>query len=169
MSRLRVILLLQLLFFMGWASYLFSSRDSDSPEFYLETAPVDPRDILSGTYVALNYDISRPGIGDCSSRAAYGPVYVKLEHKGKTARTETGKVQVYEATDCRRNSPQEQGWAAGSLQYSWGGNAVKYGIEKFFLNENDPRKDLHSGTSVLAKVKIGSGRRLVLLDLVKKV
>ncbi|MDA8242597.1 MAG: GDYXXLXY domain-containing protein [Elusimicrobia bacterium] len=168
MNRLRVILVLQLLFFLGWAGYLLSSRDSGSQEFYLETAPVDPRDILSGTYVALNYAISRPSVGDCSASAAYGPVYVKLEYKGKTAQVPAGTVQVYEATDCRRNPPQEPGWAAGSLQYSWGGNAVKYGIEKFFLNENDPRKDARSG-SVLAKVKIGSGRKLVLLDLVNKI
>ena len=170
MSRLRAVLLLQLLFFLGWAGYLLSSKNADSPVFYLETAPVDPRDPISGTYVALNYEISRPGVGDCSSRAAYGPVYVKLEFKGKTAEIPGGTAQIYEAADCTRRSPgREPGWAAGSLQYAWNGNAVRYGIEKFFLNENDPRKDTSSGSSVLAKVKIDGSGKLVLLDLVNKI
>ena len=60
MSRLKIVLILQLLFFAAWGGFLLSSRNSDSPEFYLETVPVDPRDLISGTYVALTYDLAEP-------------------------------------------------------------------------------------------------------------
>lgn len=168
MSKLRIAMGLQLLFFFGWGAFLLSSRGADSPEFYLETAPVDPRDLISGTYVALTYDISQPKAGDCPRFDKFGPVFVKLEHRGKTANTEAGPVPVYEAADCRQAAPQEPGWAAATLQYNWRGTSAVYGIEKFFLNENDPRKDARSG-SVVARVKIGHGRKLQLLDLVKKI
>ncbi len=167
MSKLRIVLGLQLLFFAVWGGWLLSSRNSASPEFYLETAPVDPRDLLSGTYVALTYEISQPKAGRCPSFNKFGSVFVKLEDRGRTANTAAGTVPVYEATDCSANPPQEPGWVSANLQYNFRGTVALYGIEKFFVNENNPLKDARSG-SVIAKVKIGHGRRLDLLDLVKK-
>lgn len=167
MTKLRLVLAAQLLFFAGWGGWLLFSRNSASPEFYLETTPVDPRDLISGTYVALTYAVSAPNSGSCPSHTKFGPVFVKLEPRGKTVDTAGGPVQVYEATDCSGNPPREPGWAGATLQYGFRGTTAVYGIEKFFLNENDPRKDARSG-SVVAKVKIGRDRRLVLLDLVKK-
>ena len=167
MSKLRIVLGLQLLFFAVWGGWLLSSRNTPSPEFYLETAPVDPRDLLSGTYVALTYEISQPKGGRCPSFNRFGSVFVKLEDRGRTANTEAGPVPVYEAADCSANPPQEPGWVAANLQHNFRGTVALYGIEKFFVNENNPLKDARSG-SVIAKVKIGHGRRLDLLDLVKK-
>lgn len=168
MSKLRIVLIAQLAFFGAWGGWLLSSRNADSPDFYLETAPVDPRDLISGTYVALTYDISRPTAGNCRNIRNFGPVFVKLEPRGRTVFIESGPVPVHEAVDCRVNPPQEPGWVAASLQHGFGGMTAIYDIERFFLNENDPRKDATSGT-VVAKVKVGHARRLVLLDLVKKI
>ncbi|OGR79169.1 MAG: hypothetical protein A2X32_11675 [Elusimicrobia bacterium GWC2_64_44] len=166
MTKLRLVLAAQLLFFTAWGGWLLASRYSDTPEFYLATSPLDPRDLISGTYVALTYDISRPEGGACASFTGFGPLFVKLEPLGATAKTEAGEVQIYEAADCAKTAPQAPGWAAATMQYNGRLTAV-YGIEKFFLNENDPRKDALSG-SVLAKVKVDKNRKLVLLDLVKK-
>ncbi len=169
MNKLKIVLGLQLLFFAAWGGCLLSSRSTPSQEFYLETSPVDPRDLISGTYVALNYEITTPRAGNCSRvmRSA-GSMYVRLEDRGKTANTEQGPVPVYEATDCSAAAPAGPGWVRAAAQPSFGRPAARYGIEKFFLSENDPRKDARSG-SVLAKVKIDGSRRLVLLDLVKKI
>ena len=168
MTKLRIVLAAQLLFFIAWGGWLLTSRNSDSPEFYLETTPVDPRDLISGTYVALTYAVSTPTAGDCRSYTKFGPVFVKLAPLGRTINLESGPAPVYEAVDCSANPPQEPGWVSATMQYGFRGNMAVYGIEKFFLNENDPRKDARSG-SVAAKVKIGHGRRLQLLDLVKKI
>ncbi len=169
-SKLRIVLAAQLFFFVAWGGWLFSSRNAASPEFCLETTPVDPRDLLSGTYVALSYGISRPQAGLCPALLNSGrDLYVKLENRGRTVYTAEGTVPVYEAVGCAGYPPpDEQGWVHADPQPGFPGPSARYGIEKFFLNENDPRKDARSG-SVVAKVKIDRGHRLVLLDLVKKI
>jgi len=164
MNKLRITLGIQLLIFAGWAGYLLSARNTASPEFYLETVPVDPRDLISGTYVALSYEIADPKAPNCSAMPGHY-YYVKLESRGKTAVTAQGPVQVYEAVDCSRDPYDKTGWALTSAESRAG--AARYGIERFFLNENDPRKDARSG-SVLAKVKLGKSNQLQLLDLVAK-
>ena len=170
MKKLRIALGVQLFFFAAWGAYLLASRNTDSPEFYLETVPVDPRDLISGTYVALSYATSNPQPPACQAAlAARRTFYVKLESRGRTAVTERGQAQLYEAADCTTETPLQPGWARAEARYAFGGrSAANYGIERFFLNENDPRKDARSG-AVLAKVKIDRNRRLVLLDLVKKI
>jgi len=170
MSKLRILLGLQLLFFFAWGGWLLSSKHSASPEFYLETIPVDPRDLLSGTFVALTYAISNPQAGACPAVLNSNPeFFVKLENKGKTALTPEGAVPVYEAAGCAVDAPdKEPGWARAAQQPGFRRPGARYGIERFYLNENDPRKDARSG-SVIAKVKINRRRQLVLLDLVKKI
>ena len=167
MTKLRITLALQLLFFVGWGGYLLYSRDSGSGDFYLETVPVDPRDLISGTYVALNYDVSRPSLGGCPALNEPGPIYVNLQPSGRTIKLESGETEVYGAFDCSENPPKEPGWVKADLQQVFGGKRAVYGIEKFFLNEKDPRKDARSG-SVAAKVRIGRNGKLQLLDLIKK-
>lgn len=164
MNKLRITLAIQLLVFAGWAGYLLSSRNTASPEFYLETVPVDPRDLISGTYVALSYEIADPKAANCSAMPGHY-YYVKLESRGKTAVTAQGPVPVYEAVDCSRDPHDKTGWALTGAESRPG--AARYGIERFFLNENDPRKYARSG-SVLAKVKLGKNNQLQLLDLVAK-
>ncbi|MBI4350979.1 MAG: GDYXXLXY domain-containing protein [Elusimicrobia bacterium] len=169
-SRLRIVLAAQLLFFVAWGGWLLASRNSASPAFYLETTPVDPRDLISGTYVALTYGISRPQAGLCPAMLNSGrDFFVKLESRGRTAATAEGAVPVYEAAACAGYPPpDEQGWVHADPQPGFPGPAARYGIEKFFLNENDPRKDARSG-SVVARVRIGRDHRLQLLDLVRKI
>lgn len=170
MNKLRIVLAAQLFIFLAWGGWLLSSKNSASPEFYLETVPVDPRDLLSGTFVALTYEISTPQPDACPAvMNSAAEFFVKLENKGKTAVTPGGSVPVYEAADCSDKPPgNEPGWARATLQPGFRRPGARYGIERFYLNENDPRKDARSG-SVIAKVKIDRRRQLVLLDLVKKI
>ena len=42
----------------GYASYTQAARKS-APVFYFKIAPADPRALLSGDYMALNYDVKR--------------------------------------------------------------------------------------------------------------
>jgi uncharacterized membrane-anchored protein len=48
----------QLLFFAGWAA-VEQRRHTVGAEILVRTAPVDPRDFLSGQYLALSYEFSR--------------------------------------------------------------------------------------------------------------
>ena len=168
MNKLRIALGIQLLFFIVWGGWLLSSKNTASAEFCLETVPVDPRDLLSGTFVALTYTISNPQAGACRGIVANNSVFfVKLEDLGRTAVTPQGPVPVYEATDCSEEARGPE-WARAALQPGWRGPGARYGIERFFLNEDNPLKDARSG-SVIAKVKLDNRNQLVLLDLVKKI
>ena len=96
-------------------------------------------------------------------------VYVKLENKGKTASTANGPVPLYEAADCAAE-PDHTGalWAQGRVEDSINGSPrVRYGIEKFFVNENDPLKGARSG-QVVAKVKLDRFNNLRLDRLIRK-
>lgn len=172
MSRLKYVLAAQLLFFAAWGGWLVVSRGTSAGDIYLETEPVDPRDLLAGTFVALNYPIGRPEVcaGVLKDAAYTGPLYVRLEDTGVRAATPAGPVPVYGAAACAGTPGPDGLWALGRLAardpFSFGGR-ITYGIERFYLSENDARSGARSG-SVLAKVRLGRGHRLFLLDLVKK-
>jgi len=51
--------LAQVLFFAGWAA-VEERRHAVGNSILVHTAPVDPRDLLSGQYLALSYEFSRP-------------------------------------------------------------------------------------------------------------
>lgn len=62
--------LAQVLFFAGWAA-VEQRRHTSGDLILVKTAPVDPRDLLSGQYLALSYEFSRPmpmrdGAGDAT-------------------------------------------------------------------------------------------------------
>ncbi|MCK5582531.1 MAG: GDYXXLXY domain-containing protein, partial [Elusimicrobiales bacterium] len=103
MNKLKLILIIQLIFFTGWGIYLLTSVDPNASDIYLETEPVDPRDMISGTYVALSYKISNPTNGSCKNllqktkRAK--TIYVKLI-KTKTLDLSDKKAHIYEAKTC---------------------------------------------------------------------
>lgn len=170
MNKLRITLGLQLAVFALWGGWLLYSRSAGGAEFYLETRPVDPRDLLSGTYVALNYEITAPKADGCAAALrSYEGFYLRLEDRGRTAQTPAGQVPVYEAAACAARPGPEYGWVkAEPDRQAWRAGSALYGIERFYLNENDPRKDARSG-SVIARVKIGPDRRLAILDLVQKI
>jgi len=173
MNKLRVTLIIQLAFFAAWGGYLFVMNSTASPEeIYLETEPVDPRDLLSGTYVALNYAIGDPNAGGCQALAGSGGnrrVYVRLEKSARTASAGGRALPIFEATDCALQPVKNGGlWARGDvLSGNWRGPRIYYGIEKFFVNENDPLKDARSG-SVAAKVALDRMNNLRITELVRK-
>ncbi|MCX5784207.1 MAG: GDYXXLXY domain-containing protein [Elusimicrobia bacterium] len=170
MNKLKLLIIAQVAFFGLWGGYLLTVGKTAVPDIYLETEPVDPRDFLSGVYVSLTYAISTPE--QCSgliNGRTGRPVYVKLELKGKTANTVSGQVPLYEASDCAED-PDHSGalWARGTAENFRGGPRVSYGIERFFVNENDPLKSSHSG-QLVAKVKLDRFNNLRLEKLISKI
>ena len=162
MTKLRAALMIQLAFFTLWAYHQFSMNITANPdEIYLETPPLDPRDLLSGTYVALNYAIGNPQAASCRDLPMNPPglvtsVFVRLQKSSKTVMVKGKPLPIYEAADCRSQPPFPPNglWARGYIyRTSWRDTRVLYGIEKFFINENDPLKDARSG-SVTAQVKL---------------
>lgn len=166
---LRIGLALQLLFFAGWGARLLTSH-RDAGTVWLATDPVDPRDLLSGHYVALRYPIATIADGPCRlppHEGAGRPVWVLLEPSGEPLDTADGPVMPSTAIACRLDvpNPRDGGvWIAGRLDAD---GRVVYGIERMYLSEDDPRREARSGT-VVAKVALNELGQPRLVDLVRR-
>ncbi|NJM55817.1 MAG: GDYXXLXY domain-containing protein [Verrucomicrobiae bacterium] len=134
---------------------------------HLETQPVDPRDLLRGDYVILNYKISTlPGSifpedfqTNRFTAALNGrDVYVLLEKRGEFHEAVSASLE-------RASDDPQRPQLRGTIRYSqWGGNRtndtmrVEYGLERYYVEEGtgNPRGKLTVDVSVPA-----SGRGLI--------
>lgn len=113
----------------------------------LETRPVDPRDLLRGDYVILNYKISDVPWGLFSPPITNEPtvgqtVYVLLEPRG----------EFFEVARASTNKPAATGTNVvlkGRTRYGWNNVSnksvhVEYGLERFYVREGtgNPRGKL---------------------------
>jgi uncharacterized membrane-anchored protein len=160
----------QLAFFAAWGGYLLTSH-RDAHVLWLETVPVDPRDLLSGHFVALRYQIALSDAAGCATLRDAGratTVYVRLEPRGATAATTEGPVVLSTAVACQaeRPAPAPGGqWIAGELGAEQARGEIVYGIERFYVPETSPLRTVRSG-QVVAKVMINDAYRPRLVDLV---
>ncbi|MEN9576690.1 MAG: hypothetical protein RL514_4545 [Verrucomicrobiota bacterium] len=121
----------------------------------LETAPVDPRDLLRGDYVILNYKVSTltNGLWDAAPAGKWSPglpVFVSLEQRG----------QFHEAVLLSATRPEPQPnrvLIQGHVQPSWNTNQVRveYGLERYYVEEGtgNPRGKLTVQVAVGAEGK----------------
>jgi len=171
MKWLRSAMVLQIVFFGTWWIYLSESHKGGQ-EMWLETVPVDPRDLISGNYVSLSYNLTPEALPNCKKFLAQNDIdgfFVELVPAGKQIRTKQGAVEVWKAADCSLHlgtSPSTTFYAKGRLEkQSWRRRLI-FGIEKFFVNEGSPLRYAQSG-SVVAKVSLNSSHQLRIIDLVE--
>ncbi len=166
---LRAALALQLLFFAGWGARLLTSH-REGAIVWLATEPVDPRDLLSGHYVALRYPIATAAerlCDDLPARAGGTRVWIELAPTADAIPTDRGEVVASDAIDCRTRPPERGAhglWMAGTVD---GHDRVAYGIERMFVAEDDPRREARSG-SVVAEVAVNDRFEARLVDLVPR-
>ncbi len=134
---------------------------------HLETMPVDPRDLLRGDYVILNYKISTLPVSLfpeewqtnlANSELEGRDVYVLLEKRGEFHEVVSASLEPVEDATQR---PQLR----GTIQHTWrdrnqtnGTVRVEYGLERYYVEEGtgNPRGKLTVDVSVPA-----SGRGLI--------
>jgi uncharacterized membrane-anchored protein len=108
-------------------------------EVKLQTRAVDPRDLLRGDYVTLNYDISSVPVGEARDLPRQRTVFVKLAPKADG---------FYEAVSAYREPVPVTGseiLMRGRITGScFGENCekvrVNYGIEKYFVPQGEGRE-----------------------------
>jgi hypothetical protein len=154
-GRLRLVLAAQLAFFGVWGAALLRSH-AGAPSVWIATEPVDPRDLLSGHYVALRYRISSAdGVG-CGATAGT-TVWVRLAETGDTATTADGPVPLVDAAGCTTERPASgpgERWIVGTVEPGRGRDRITYGIERFYVAETSQLRDARSG-QVVARIAIG--------------
>ena len=172
MKSLRVIALAQAAFFVAWAGWE-EWKVVSVPTVVLETFLVDPRDLLSGQFLALGYSITniRSVPGFPSNKLAGSPsIGVFLRPSGK--RVIGGKTwTIWTATECRIPPPvipskqdvAKGVWVVGTLI----DGGVVYGIERFYFSEDRIKEmgQLRSGR-VLMEASVGRNGKLAVKKLI---
>jgi uncharacterized membrane-anchored protein len=132
---------------------------------YLRTAPIDPRDPFRGDFVRLSYEISRvsrdqlKGTLDEDEKQKGDPVYAVLEE---------GAEGLYNLDYLTDEAPADGIYLRGRVRHGWrparsrNAVAVKYGIEKFFVEQGtgkdiERRRGTRSGLQVPMEVEIAVG------------
>ncbi len=125
---------LQALFFIAWAAREEMLRSgADTRIIRVRTLPFDPRDLISGRYIALRYemgDIHRYKTGGVSGLGGYkgDTVWAVLRRDGEFYAPDS--VSVSRPWSLAGDRVLIKGWARG--------NAIEYGVEKYFIGETEP-------------------------------
>lgn len=126
-----VIVALQVVSLLAWAGFHEAVRHM-APTIRLKGAPVDPRDILRGDYMTLNYDISSHAAPTGWEQGS-AEVYVVFKPKGA----------FQEIDEVLLNEPAESDTRYWVVAEAYGGIEgdeksilhLDYGIEHFFIPE----------------------------------
>ncbi|MFH1784560.1 MAG: GDYXXLXY domain-containing protein [bacterium] len=138
MKKKRIFLAVIILIWIGIAVFLIASKQmtlSTGTRVVLQTRPVDPRDLLRGDYVVLNYEITNLNFGKLGIRKErhYKPgetLYIQLEKKGK----------YWSAVDIKEKKDRDKGklYIKGKIKRSYGHElTLHYGIESYFVPEGE--------------------------------
>jgi uncharacterized membrane-anchored protein len=123
---LRVILFLQLVGFIGLYAYHFHIEKT-GVGYLIKCKPVDPRDLFSGDYVSLRYEINTMPEKFQRLDDEKREVFVTLKRSGN------GGWEIQEVATER---------PTGGVPYLKGrgdGNEIKYGIERYYVPEGKGR------------------------------
>jgi len=166
---LRIALAGQLVFFMGWAG-LEEWRHHSGVTLLLETEGYDPRDLLSGQYLQLNYPIRH--VENLRGFPRPEPVrpmeiWVRLEPLG-SVKLGLRSYNSYRAAEVSQSAPLvgQAKWA--KARWAPGSGAV-YGIERYYFSEarKESMQGLRSGR-VWVEAQLPADGQLRLLDIVRQ-
>ncbi|GAB4033135.1 MAG: hypothetical protein Fur0012_12430 [Elusimicrobiota bacterium] len=164
--KLKILLILQILFFAVFGGWLYINREGFVSEFWLETAPVDPRDLLSGTYVALRY-VQEEKVSKCAEMGGLSDysLWVEFAPSQKNYKLSDGRSGAYyEAINCSSKPVYEKNWAKIKFYYHSHGKIKPLFPDRYYLNEKDSRKDLRSSQAAV-RVRVQRDKTLTLVEL----
>lgn len=175
MNKLKVFLLAQFAFFAVWGIWLAVTYNQIKANFWLETRPVDPRDVLSGNFIQLSYDIENPKVKSCSklNKNSSRLVYVKLTSKGPKKLKDGREVNIMSADSCntKPNYDEENEsivWLtaqAGICEDTVDTPCLKYeNLNRYYMNENDSRLKL-STVKTAVNVRLNKKNKLKIVDI----
>jgi|WetSurMetagenome_2_1015567.scaffolds.fasta_scaffold21894_3 uncharacterized membrane-anchored protein len=129
---------------------------------FLKITPVDPYNIMSGYYMTLNYDISRPqSLVYDATVPDEGPAFVVLAE---------GDDGCWHATSVHAEWPKDVPAGHVVIRGTRHWPSIEYGIESYFVPEtmrNEVAADFRKNmTSAKAEVKVDASGRAAIVRLV---
>lgn len=132
-------------------------------EVLLRTIPVDPRDIIMGDYVILNYEIAQTNTILKNEYLPYNKeIYVTLDVDNDNV----ANIKWYSF-----NRPQNSLYLKGKLKgcntiipFIKSGKCISYGIENYYVKENtghEIEKDLRNGALVKVKIDKNGNAKII--------
>jgi uncharacterized membrane-anchored protein len=146
-SPLKQILFITLVFGqLGALGWMIANRNTlveEGDKIRLECEPIDPRSLLSGDYVILNYKISRFDSGELDTL-----VRGEKSFRRGTAvwvALEKGDGEFHEATGISRDPgtlKEGELFIRGKVQNYWNGSRlqIRYGLEQYFVPQKEGKK-----------------------------
>ncbi|WP_036380851.1 GDYXXLXY domain-containing protein [Muricauda sp. MAR_2010_75] len=124
------VILLNLILFLGLFNYSIVQKEKIMAEGHLillELAPVDPRSLMQGDYMRLNYEISDEVVGNEIPKRGY--CVVTLDSDGVAQRRRYQK----------KNAPKNENEYL--IEYTIGEwNRIQIGAESYFFQEGEDEK-----------------------------
>ena len=174
MKTLRIILVIHILFFVGWAG-IEEYKQYQAPTILLKTLPVDPRDFLSGNYMTLRYEIGQPeklpGFNGSKIRRN---TTIGIYLKGNTVEVNGSQMKIFAPEKAQipppslsdKQNPENGIWVTGRWT---GSNYIVYGIERYYFSEKR-KQELNSFRSgnVYAEVSVSKNGVMNLKNIILK-
>jgi uncharacterized membrane-anchored protein len=158
-----VLVLVQAIFLIGIA-LSFYAVGWYGKEIRLQTAPIDPRDLVYGDYVVLNYEISQikatlwKGAGKLPRQGDILYVVVRLDK-----RNAKGTFEAVAAYDHKPSINPGEVILIGRSGYTFDDMInVKYGLETYYVPQNTGKALEEQVGQFVAKVKVASSGRAIL-------
>ena len=131
----------------GWIGYQVYSNETllqNGDTVTLKLEPLDPRSLLQGDYVELNYSISQLPNTTIEDE---GPITIVLRKNDQGIHEYTGIYRFNDKWNTTYERKPDDILLNGKVTYSWDNTTrVTYGIEHFFIPEG-------TGADVQRKVK----------------
>ncbi|HEX2224406.1 MAG TPA: GDYXXLXY domain-containing protein [Thermoanaerobaculia bacterium] len=127
------VVLIQIVFLLGWAGYHEWVRQN-APTVLLRPRPVDPRDLLRGDYMILDYDVRHIALPEGEEVPGPGSLlYVVLEKRGEVHEV----AWVSSGTGKEPEVSPGQVWVRGRVDDVSEPRrvVVSYGIEDYYVPE----------------------------------
>jgi uncharacterized membrane-anchored protein/uncharacterized membrane protein len=146
---------------MGYQVYSNERLLQHGETVTLELQPVDPRSLLQGDYVQLNYTISQL---DTSTVNEKGPITIVLRENEKGVHQYAGIYKFNDKWNTTFNKKPGDILLAGKVTEFWNQNTqVEYGIENFFVPEGTGLEV--ENTAKFAVVKVSENGNGILYEL----
>lgn len=170
MKTLKIAVIAQLVFFASWAAWLAYNDSRPEADFWIETMPVDPRDLLSGNYVELVYRIEAPEVESCKNYDSWKyrgkTIYADLVPDREEALSDGRNVMIYSVRSCHEQSDSaKMDEKTVVLNAKWRQKRqfgvrtyLEYAnINRYYMNENDRKLNIRSGKAAVHVQKNRNG------------